>query len=346
MRNSQLLTSRYLHRPPSPFLKRVTCLSFFGAFAAVGLLLYFSGERAGHIFLEMILEGFFQEEGRMLSLAKAIPITFAGLSVALAWGSGYYSMSTQGEMLVGLFTAGGFLLLDVPLPAGANVVVALLLGACGGMLFSLASGWVSHFFATSLLLTTLMSNYIVGEVGNYLLYHTEFGRADIFSQGTQHLSLLASVLSLILITFCLYYLKSHHVYGYHIKIRGLNPKFAHYGGVPEEKTLYYTLGLSGAMAGFGGAMVVAMGECASLLPFVQEESFCLQGLTTGLISNYHPMGVLLSGIFFGGFSVGGDYVSQNYGISSSIIPIFQGTVALLVTTDCLQFFGSKKERRV
>lgn len=346
MRNSQLFPRPDFHRKSSLFGQKVAYHSLLGAFVAVGLLLYLSGERAGQIFLEMIQEGFFSGEGVPLSLTKAIPIAFAGLSVSLAWGSGYYSMSTQGEMLVGLFTAGGFLLLDPPMSNGGNVVVALLLGGSAGMIFSLLSGWLSHFFATSLLMTTLMFNYIAGEIGNYILYYSRFGEQAVFLEGTSLLSLFWSVFFLIFITCCIYYLKRYHVYGYHIKIRGLNHDFAHYGGVPEEKTLYYTLGLSGAMAGVGGAMVVVMGECETLLPFVQEQSFCLQGMTTGLLSNYHPLGVLLGGIFFGGFSVGGDYVSLNHGISHSIIPIFQGIVALLVTTECLQSFHGKKERRV
>lgn len=349
MRNSQLRTNPFLKRPPSPFEKTVTslCLSLVLAFVIVGILLYGSGERAGPVFLDTITQGFLVGERWSLTLVKSIPIVFAGLSVSMAWGSGYYSMSTQGELLLGLCVASLVLGLNLSLPTGVLVLLALFCGAMAGMFLSLTTAWISHSFSTSLLMTTLMCNYIIVEIGDYFAtggkIKEELGWKLDESSRLGLIPLEWSVFFLALMTISIFYLKTYHTYGYHMKIRGFNHKFAHYGGVPEEKTLYGTLALSGSIGGLGGALLVVIGAMEQSYPFVLESSFALQGMTTGLMANYHPLGVLLTGMFFGGLSVGGDYVTLEHGISSSMIPIMQGIVALVVTAELFRFFERKKE---
>lgn len=348
MRNSQLMINPYSQKQPSSLGKILTSLLFslILAFVLVGLLLYCSGERAGIVFYDTISQGFFVREQWSHTIAKAIPIVFVGLSVSMAWGSGYYSMSTQGELLVGLMASGLVLSSNSSLPIGVVICMALLAGALAGMCLSLTTAWISHSFSTSLLMTTLMCNYIVLEIGHYYgnLYKNREEELLFFgeSNATPLLPLEWSVFFLGIVTISLFYLKSQHIYGYHMKIRGFNHKFAHYGGVPEEKTLYGTLALSGGIAGLGGAMVVVIGQLEESYQFFLELSFSLQGLTTGLMCNYHPVGVFWSGIFFGGLSVGGDYVTAQHGISSSMIPIIQGIVALVVTTDVFSSFEERK----
>lgn len=197
------------------------------------------------------------------TLTRATPIIFAGLSAALVWGSGYESMGMEGQMTMGALAAA-VVAVNCPGPDGFVVTVSLLAGAAAGVAFSIIPTWINRKFQASLLIVTLMMNYVANYLSSYFVTYVvkdPYGADSsavqtaeitavlpkILERYSLHFGFLIAVLCVILI----YLMANRTVFGYRARIGGLNARFANYGGINSAKMTYTVLCLSAAIAGMG-----------------------------------------------------------------------------------------------
>ena len=85
--------------------------------------------------------------------------------------------------------------------------------------------------------------------------------------------------------------------GFNFKAVGYNGDAAVFAGINSKKSIFYSVGISGALAGIGGAIeVVGMNGFVPL--FATQEGFGFDGITVALISCTNPLGCILSGFFY------------------------------------------------
>lgn len=319
-------------------------ISVVVGFLVGGVIIALSGSNGWAGVKGLITGGFGSKHALTTTLNRATPIIFAGLSSALAWGSGYSSMGIAGQMVLGAFTTS-IVALVCPGPAPVVVAVSLLAGMVAGMLYSLFAAWISARFEASLLIITLMLNYIASNATSYFTTYTfrDPTAADrlavqtqkieaailprLFPKYTMHWGFVLAVLFVLIMLF----ITKRTSFGYKARMSGLNPKFAEYGGVNSLKTMYLMMLLSGAMAGLGGAAEVLGTRFRYIDNMITSPGYAWSGITASLMSSNHPLGVMVSSIFLAGLTTGGAFIELSMNTPSEITAIIQGVLTMLVT---------------
>ena len=324
--------------------------------AVGGMIIAFSGSNPFEAIWGLLKGGYGSTYLIFTTLTRATPIIFAGLSAAFVWGSGYESMGIGGQMTAGALVAA-VVGAACPGPAVVVILVSMAAGAFAGFAYSLIPTWLNLKFEASLLIVTLMLNYVADYLSTYFTTYvfkdvngvdssavqtTEMAAAlpKIFSQYSLHVGFLLALLFVAGMCF----LKDRTVFGYRARIGGLNPQFADYGGINSTKMTYWVLSLSAAVAGLGGAVEVLGTKHRFVDQMMTSPGFAWSGITASIMANYNPVGTLVSCIFLAGLNTGGSYIERNMGIPGEVSSIIQGVITMLVTIK-LVFHLKKKHKK-
>lgn len=324
---------------------RFPVVSVLVGLLAGGLILSASGKNGWQGVLGLLAGGFGSRHALTTTFNRATPIIFAGLSSALAWGSGYASMGIAGQMVLGAFTAS-VAAVSLPLPPALLLPVSILLGMAAGALFALASSYISAKFEASLLIITLMMNYLASNFASYMTTYVfrDPTAVDRLAVQTQRVAAAATLPRLfrgytvhwgfvlaILFTLLVLFVVRRTAFGYRARMNGLNPRFAEYGGVNSLKTMFLMMALSGAMAGLGGAVEALGTRFRYIDNMITSPGYAWSGITAALMSANHPGGVFFSSLFLAGLTTGGGAIELAMNASSEITQIIQGIIVMLVT---------------
>jgi len=290
------------------------------------------------------------------TLTRATPIIFAGISAALVWGSGYDSMGGAGQLTAGALVTA-IIAPIIPGPPILVIIVSLLAGAAAGMLFSCIITFLKVKFDASLLIVSLMMNYVAQYLSTY--FTTYFFKdpyaADSSAIQTQELTATLPKLSekyslhlgfamAILLVILIWFMMNRTTFGYRARMGGLNPNFADYGGINSKKMIWSVLSLSGAIAGLGGAIEVlgTKGRYVDLMMI--SPGYNWSGITASIMSGYHPAGTMISSVFLAGLNTGGSFIERNMGVPSEVSAIIQGVITMLVTVKLVISFRKKRKK--
>lgn len=301
-----------------------------------------------------LLQGGYGSTYLMFStLSRATPIIIAGLSAAFVWGSGYESMGMGGQMTMGALTAA-ITAVYCPGPDFWVIIVSLAAGAFAGVLFSIIPTWLYQKFQVSLLIVTLMMNYVADYLSSYFttFIFKDPTAADSSAIQTQkvtavlpkvlenhslHIGFVIAIGCMIL----MYFIMNRTVFGYQARIGGLNAKFADYGGINSTKMTYLVLSLSAALAGLAGAIEVLGARHRFIDQMITSPGYAWSGITASIMANYHPVGTLIGSVFLAGLTTGGSYIERNMGVPSEVSAVIQGVITMLVTIKIVIQFRKK-----
>lgn len=277
-------------------------------------------------------------------LYKATMLTFTGLSVALALRAGLFNIGAESQLAAGGFAAA---LLGMALPAGIPALIVLPLyiivaGLAGGIVGGVP-GVLKAKFGAHEVITTIMLNFIVLALLNYLIaekfkvhdtLHTpEIGSgalarlSDWFS--AFHGSAANSVLLLALVVvgaawFFLFRTRA----GFELRAVGLQPLAAEYGGVHVGRVWWTSMAIAGAIAGIGGLNYVLGYK------HYYEEGFSagagFLGIAVALVGRSHPVGVVIAAILFATLSQGG--LAVNALVPKQMMDVLQAVVIIAMAT--------------
>lgn len=277
-------------------------------------------------------------------LYKATTLTFTGLSVALALRAGLFNIGAESQLAAGGFAAA---LVGLALPAGlpsllvlpVYVVAAGLAGAAVGGV----PGVLKAKFGAHEVITTIMLNFIVLALLNYLIstrfkVHDTLHTADIESGALPRLSDLAPafqgsaanmvfVLALLLVALAWWFLFRTRP-GFELRAVGLQPAAAEYAGVRAASVWWRAMALAGAVAGVGGLNYVLGYK------HYYEEGFSagagFLGIAVALVGRSHPVGIVIAAVLFATLSQGG--LAVNALVPKQMVDVLQAVVILSVAT--------------
>lgn len=249
----------------------------------------------------------------------AIPILFTGLSVAVAFRSGYWNIGAEGQFLAGAIgaTATGLYLPDLPGPVA--IPLALAAGALAGVLWSLIPALLRTRYRIDEVVTTLLLNPVALLLVQGLLNgpwrnsSSGFPVSDNLGPGyTMPLAIpgsrvhLGVVLAAVL-AVAIWLVMSRTATGVRVRAVGLSPEAARFCGIPVKRTLLRSALVSGAIAGLGGAdQVLGVGHKLS-----QEvsSSYGYTGIVVATLGALTAGGVVLVALLLGDITVGAQNAS-------------------------------------
>jgi ABC-type uncharacterized transport system permease subunit len=119
------------------------------------------------------------------------------------------------------------------------------------------------------------------------------------------------------------------VVGYELRAVGANIEAARTANIPIARRLYLAMGISGALAGLGGAFLILGTE--HHYPGVFRTGYGFDGIAVALVGSGHALGALAAALFFGALRAGSTRL-QLVGINPSFAELIQGMAVLFVAS--------------
>ena len=311
--------------------------------AVVGDILILSfGQNPGSVYRLLIDGTWGNAYGFGQVLYKTTTLTFTGLAVAIGLRAGLFNIGAESQLAAGGFLAAlAGLVLPVGLPALATLPIYLVAAAAGGATVGAIPGALKARFGAHEVITTIMLNFIVLALLNYLVaahlkvegtLHTTEIRAgalprlssmiDAFHGSAANVVLFLALATAVVVWWFLFRTRR----GFELRATGLQPAAAEYGGVNVGGVWWRTMALSGALAGIGGLNYVLGYK------HYYEESFAsgagFLGIAVAIVGRNNPVGVVLAAFVFATMSQGG--LAVNAVVPKQIVDVLQAVVIIAV----------------
>ena len=223
------------------------------------------------------------------TLIYASPLIFTGLSVAFSFRTGVFNIGAEGQFVMGTLTACVLGIL-VDLPAVIHVPLCIIAAAAAGMIWSLIVGVLKVKRGIHEVLSFIMFNWIAFYLSNYVVnlsvIHKEGGGEAskdvlessrlLFPEGLRKaLDCSAAnwgIIMAIVAAVIIWVVIEKTTLGYQLKAVGFNSNAALYAGINADRSVLTALGISGALAGLGGAVQI-LGMSGRLSQFAGQEGF-------------------------------------------------------------------------
>jgi general nucleoside transport system permease protein len=274
------------------------------------------------------------------TLLRSVPLTFAGLGVAIAFRGGAFNVGAEGQLFVGA-TAATFVGTSL---AGASppLVLAIMVATAfvAGAVWSGIAGLLKLGFGASELITTIMLNYVAIYLVSYLL-HGPLQDPDSYLPQTVplarsisppiliaktrlHAGFLFGLAAVLLAHLALW----HTTFGFRLRVVGLNPRAALNAGIGATGVTLAAFLLSGGLAGLAGLMEV-VGVQHRMIENLSP-GYGYTAIIVALLGQTNPIGVLAAAILFAALQVGATTMESGAGVPSTLTTILQGLVVLFV----------------
>lgn len=284
------------------------------------------------------------------TLNRAIPLIFVGLGIAIAFKARVFNIGAQGQLYIGALS-GTLVGVFLGLPPVLHVLAVIAASAISGGLFAFLPGLFKARWGTNEIVTTLMFNFIAIHLVSYLLANQLQDPAANYNVSPGVLSsarlpkilppspLHSGIFIAVLATILVYIFLDRSVFGFKLRLSGINPDFSRYGGVERGLIIIGAITLSGALAGLGGGIRIigAQGELTEgFLPMVGYDA-----INISLIARNNPLGIVPAALFFAFLGVGGEVAGIFTDVSPHMVNIIKAGIFYLVTAQALFQFVRK-----
>lgn len=281
------------------------------------------------------------------------PILLVTLSAALCSKVKLFNIALEGGMISGAFFS------IVANYFTGSIFLSVLAGALGGMAVSSIVGFLVIRLNASEVVTGLIANTLMTAITTYLLYvffktKGVFTSPDLVSLPKitipflSKIPIVGTILSNLTALDYLAYISSIAIYiflyktvlGFRLRAVGINKEAARSLGTPVDKYQFLTISLSGILCGLGGCLL-SMGTVTLFIQGITSGKGYI-ALAANAVGQAHPIGVLLSCIFFGATQALGN-VLQNTELKTQITSSIPYTATILVLIMYSIFMKLKKK---
>jgi ABC-type uncharacterized transport system permease subunit len=289
------------------------------------------------------------------SLANATPLILTALTFAIGFRGGMFNIGAEGQLYLGALAAVTVSLLH--LPSAASFALSLICAILAGAIWSLPVAILKATRGVHEVISTIMLNWISQFLAFYLIAKilvdpvraektisiAEGARFPVLVPGT---SLSYGIFISLVAAIIVYLLLWRTVIGFDIRAMGHNPLAATYAGIDRWKIILFVFITGGLTAGLAGAVHV-MGRpptyaVYSGMPSIKGLGF--EGLAVAMIGRNHPIGIIISGIFFGGLLAGGRMMQLFAQVPLEMVRVVEGIVVLfLAIPELIRLFSFFRE---
>jgi general nucleoside transport system permease protein len=326
----------------------VPFLSVVVAFALIALVLVTTGHDPWRTYRRTFTAAFDGSAALTDTFTLATPLVFTGLAAAVAFRMQLFNIGAEGQLYLGALCASGAAIWLGPNHALVFTILAMCVcGAAGGALWALISGVLKAFARTSEILTSLMLNYVAGLLLTYLIFDSASPWRDVSTVQTrsfpQAIALKPSqfwptltpgkivlpfgFLLAVGIAAGLYLLFRLTRFGFEMNVIGDSPRAARYAGMRTRRKILAVMGISGGIAGLGGASQV--GDFSHVLDAspqgLQAANYGYAGIVVAALGRYNPFAVVLVGVLLGGLQNAGFFL-QGADFPTGLVGVMQGII--------------------
>ena len=296
-----------------------------------GLVILISGNNPVQGYATIVEGALGKTSGIRQTVKNFIPLLGAALAIAPCFKMRFWNIGAEGQITAGAVGASYFALFWADrLPSPVLLVVMALAGALLGGLWALIPAFFHTRWGTNETLFTLMMNYIIIGVVNYLQGGPWEGRpgSQIVPQ-FDSAAVLPKVLGVhcgwivvLVLTVLMYGYLKYTKQGYEIAVVGESQNTARYAGMDVARIVMRTMFLSGAISGLVG-FIVASGADNTLHSGVAA-GVGFTAITVAWLAQLHPFAMVgISGLL-AVLEKGADTLQTQMSIPASISDIITG----------------------
>lgn len=292
--------------------------------------------------LRCLLEGGFGSLNAISeTLVKATSLIFMALSFAFAQRSGMYNLGGMGQFYIGAIF-GGWVGINLTLPAALHIPLMLLCGFVGGALFALLPAILRIRLGANELISTIMFNSVATQIlsmfvsgpmkdpnsvngaSQSCLMQDSVKLPTLFSGVRLHLGFLLALAALVIFWF--FY--AHCTRGFEVRVVGMNPQVAQYAGMNIRGNQLVAMLIGGGLAGIGGCIELMSVQSRLVRGFSASLSF--QGISVALLGDCTPVGIFLSSVLYGALNAGSGRMQMLAKVPASALEITQSLIILFL----------------
>ena len=273
------------------------------------------------------------------TFVKASPLIFTGLAVSFAFRAKFWNIGAEGQLMAGAIAATWIGISFPETSKYLHLPVLMLFGFLAGGIWASVPALLKTKLKVDDVVTTLLLNYVMLHIMGALLFgplqqpKSSWPRSPAILASAEYPKLIArsrfhlGILLAIIAVLILWFINKKTILGYQTKAVGVNQRAAYFGGIHTGLVTLKTAMISGGLAAMAGVGEV----CAIHYHLLMDISpgYGYSGIVIAMLGNLHPVGVLLSALFFSIIIVGAQSMSRITGVPTYIAEVIQG-MALIV----------------
>lgn len=271
------------------------------------------------------------------TLVQTTALLFPALAVALALRAGLFNIGAEGQLVIGGLAAGA-LGPSLALPGFLALPLVLAAGALGGAAWGAIAGTIRARFGGSEVVATLMLNVVAALLANYLavgIFAAPGGEgAETASlpqaawlptlvPGTR---LSIAILIALALAFAVRFALARTVFGYALRATGAAPEAAARAGIDIRRVTLVAMTLSGAIAGLGGATIVA--GVLHRFNTALSPGYGFIAIAVALVGDLDPLKICVAAFAFGILQSGSLTMQSFAHVPKDVVTIVEGLAIL------------------
>ncbi|KQT47466.1 sugar ABC transporter permease [Aureimonas sp. Leaf454] len=267
-------------------------------------------------------------------LVKAAPLATIAIGLSIGFRANVWNIGAEGQYVLGGLAGTGLALATHDMTGSWILPTMILCGIVGGIAWSAIPAILKTRLGVNEILSSLMLNYVAIQLLYYLMRGPwkdpmgfNFPQTVLFSEwqtlpiavsGTLiHIGVpIAAALGL-----AVWFFVARTVTGFQLRVVGLAPDAARYGGFREKRTVWLALALGGACAGLAGVLEVA-GPFGQMVPAFPT-GYGYTAIIVAFLGRLHPVGILLAALVLALTYVGGESAQTTIGLPAAAAGVFQ-----------------------
>lgn len=318
------------------------------AFLVMAVVLLLTGHDPIDTYRRLFKAAFVGPEAWTATFQTATPLLFTGLCAAVAFRMNLFNIGGEGQLYLGAVCSLGIAIWIGPDQwTGLTILLMCLCGAAGGALWALIAGVLKAFAKTNEIIVTLMLNYVAGLLLTYLIFDSASPWRDLSTIQTRSFPQSVALqehqfwppwtpadvvvpLGFLVgagVALALWFVFRRTRFGFEMNVIGDSQRAARYSGMRTRRKILAVMGLSGAMAGLGGASQV--GDFSHVLDAspqgLQGAAFGYTGIVVAALARYNPIAVVVVAVLIGGLQNAGLYL-QGPDFPTGLVGVLQGII--------------------
>jgi len=280
-------------------------------------------------------------------LVKAAPLAIIAVGLAIGFRANVWNIGGEGQYILGGLAGTGMALLTLDMSGGWILPVMLVCGILGGMAWAAIPAALKTTLGVNEILSSLMLNYVAIQLLYYLMRGPwkdpmgfNFPQTAMFSADqTLPYAVPGTLIHLgipiaIAIALTAFGVMTRTITGFQVRVVGLAPKAAAYGGFGAASTVWLALMVGGGLAGLAGILEAA-GPFGQMVPQFPT-GYGYTAIIVAFLGRLNPLGILAAALVLALTYVGGESAQTTIGLPSAAAGVFQAMMLFfLLATDIL-----------
>jgi len=312
------------------------------ALLLIAILIVLAGASPAEVIVNMAVGAFGTPDRIARVIATLVPLLLCTSGLLFTFTAGLYNLGIEGQIAFGAIAATAIMRLtqDV-LPPGLVMILAILVGGLGGVLWGILAGVLNVYGRVNEIFAGLGLNFVADGLALYLVFGPWKKEGVASMSGTEafpdSLSLptiantdaspIALLIAIAAVILTLITLRGTY-FGLQLRAVGQNLRASYVLGIPSIRQLLSAFAICGGFAGIAGALQV-LTVYHRLIPGISSNLGFLSLLIAMLIGMNGWL-IFPVALFFSALNVGSLQLPLALNLESSLSGVIQGMLVLFI----------------